>query len=128
MRYLLLLFLTISGIFCGCREEMRPPTEREIMTVYGHYLKGDYAKFVDAMLSCRQKPENYRSQMIMLHKQHAAEQKRANGGAESATVERIEMHDNGRMANVFLNVTYGNRTSEEIILPMVYFEGDWYIR
>ncbi len=128
MRRLLFLLAVFVLLFSGCKDEMSPPTEKEIMAIYDHYLQGDYAQYVDAMHSCRNKPAAYRDQMLLLHKQHAAEQKRANGGAKSATVERIEMHDSGRMANVFLNITYANQSSEEIILPMVYADGDWYVR
>ena len=37
------------------------------------------------------------------------------------------MHDSGRMANVFRNVTYGDGSEEEIIFPLVYDGQHWRI-
>lgn len=125
------LFSLLALIACGQGEKgdvPAPPAEQEVLDLYNLYVKGDYVGYVNAMHSCEKKTDDYRAQMVMLHKQHAAKAKAANGGVKSVALGRLEMHDGGKMANAFINVSYNNNETEEIIFPLVYADGKWKIR
>ena len=61
-------------------------------------------------------------------KQHADNKKKETGGITQARLSRITLHDNGNMANVFLNITYKDNTTEEIIWQLVYVHDKWRLR
>lgn len=103
-------------------------TTDEVMAVYGLYIKGDYEAYANEMQQCDGKPEEYRRQMAWLYKQHAADKRRTDGELVTAKVGRITPCNNGFSADVFLNVTYANRDTEEIYLQFVYDGDRWRLR
>jgi len=105
-----------------------PPTTEEVMALYDLYRQGYYQACVEAMASCDGKPATYRKEMEWMLKQHADSKTKETGGIIKATLSRITLHDNGNMANVFLNITYKDNTTEEIIWQMVYVHDKWRLR
>ena len=90
---------------------------------YAYLIKGKYDKYVDQMASSEQWPESYRSQMADLMKEHVA----TLTGCHGALLEVEAVGDtllNDR-AQVFLQVTFSDETSEEIGVPMRRIEGKW---
>ena len=61
--------------------------------------------------------EAYRSQMVDLVAQYAAREKELRGGLVSARAVGDTV--SGDVASVFLEVTFGDSTREEVALPMV---------
>lgn len=98
------------------------------MALYDLYRQGNYQACVEAMASCDGKPATYRKEMEWMLKQHADSKTKETGGIIKATLSRITLHDNGNMANVFLNITYKDNTTEEIIWQMVYVHNKWRLR
>lgn len=130
MKRVLFAILTCAAFSCGGGERSQEaaatlPSEEEVAATYELYLRGDYAGFVSAMASCDGLPEDYRRQMEMLHKQHAASVKRDRGGVKAFTVGRMEAHNDSMHVDAFLNLTYQDGTSEEIMLPFVRVGGRW---
>ena len=105
-----------------------PPTTGEVMALYDLYRQGNYQACVEAMASCDGKPATYRKEMEWMLTQHADSKTKETGGIIKATLSRITLHDNGNMANVFLNITYKDNTTEEIIWQMVYVHNKWRLR
>ena len=105
-----------------------PPTTEEVMALYDLYRQGNYQACVEAMASCEGKPATYRKEMEWMLKQHADNKKKETGGITQARLSRITLHDNGNMANVFLNITYKDNTTEEIIWQLVYVHDKWRLR
>jgi hypothetical protein len=66
------------------------------------------------------------SQFVDLMEQFLHEEKELRGGILSAKAERDTIVDTISM--VYLNVHFGDSTREEIILPVVYTRGRWWIR
>lgn len=130
------LYFTLSlGLLLACSSEKQPqaglpalPSEEEVVGYYGLYTRGDYAAFVAAMASCDGKPQDYRHQMEILFKQHAARMAREKGGVRAVSVGRMEPHHGNTMVNAFLNVTYQDSTTEEVMLPLVFVDGKWRLR
>lgn len=89
---------------------------------------GNYAEYADAMLSCDGMPADYKARIIAMLKQHNQTLLKEKKGVSRVQVAKTEMHDNGQMANVFLNVTYKDSSHEEIIFPLVLENGRWRIQ
>ena len=61
-------------------------------------------------------------------RQHQKDVEKNKQGAINVKVMRSEMYDDGKMANVFLNITYKDGTNEEILFPVVYDGKEWKIQ
>lgn len=120
-----LLATTVAA--CG-KSDTSPRHEQPqdaAMAYYAKLVAGDYAGFVAGMESCDSVPEFYREQMVTLIKQHYREEAAANGGLARVEVARTVVVQDTVAANVFLDVTYGDSTTEEIVQPMVWDGRSW---
>lgn len=120
-----LLVATVAA--CG-KSDTTPRHEQPqdaAMAYYAKLVAGDYAGFVAGMESCDSVPEFYREQMVTLIKQHYREEAAANGGLARVEVARTVVVQDTVAANVFLDVTYGDSTTEEIVQPMVWDGRSW---
>lgn len=66
------------------------------------------------------------AQFVDLMEQFLHEEKELRGGILSAKANRDTMLDSAAM--VFMDVQFGDSTVEEIMLPVVYTRGRWWIR
>jgi len=127
------ILLLAFSVACSSEKQPFPPqpqlpTNEEVAAFYALYTQGDYAAFVAAMASCDDKPQDYRQQMEMLFKQHAAQTVREKGGIKAVSVGRMEPHGDNTMVNAFLDVTYQDSTTEEVMLPLVFVDNKWRLR
>ena len=127
MRPLFAFFACLLFASCGNRSntsiEDNGPKEEEILSLYKLYTSGNYNAYVDAMQSCDDKPETYRQEMKDALKQHEEHK-----GVKHVKLERTEVHDKGNMSNAFLNVSYGDGSTEEIMIQLVRNKNRWRIR
>jgi len=133
----ILFFGLLLAIGCGrseekarAAEEKRPAllTEEEAMAVYRLYINKEYGRYAAQMQSCDDKPASYKQQMATLYKQHAADQKGDDGDVVDARVARIVPQVEGKAAEAFLNLTYENGKTEEILLQFVHDGTAWRLR
>ena len=80
------------------------------------------------MHNYKDQSENFRNQIVYMMKQKAAERKNSASDIDRMSPGQIVMHKNDRAANVYLDISYTNGQQEEIILPMVYDQGKWWIK
>ncbi len=111
---------------CNGDGEQEQITVGDVEDVYKLYVNGDYEEYVNNMYSCRTKPESYKQAMVAFHRQHAEEQAACGKQVRSFSVERVTMHNEGHMAQVYLHVCYADSTEEEILFPMVQADGNWW--
>lgn len=132
-----ILFLSLMLMACNenkAKEESDkrvPPSfvsSDDVKEIYNLYVKGDYAAYADKMLSCDDKPADYKLQMVTLLKQHAEEQEKDDGKVTDFSVVRIESLDKGRAAEAYLSVSYDKGGTEEILLQLVFDGQDWRLR
>lgn len=102
-------------------------TAETVTEVYDRYVQGDYEGYVAAMASLDDKPADYKSQMALVYKQHAAEHQ-GDDRLQDFKVLRIETADDGRAAQAFLETTYANGEHEEIMLSFVHDGKAWRLR
>ncbi len=103
-------------------------TVEEVLRTYGLYLNRDYMAYVAAKHSCDGKPEEYRRQMADLYKQHALERQENDGDVTGVEVVRLVSCNDGRAADVYLNVSYTRNSPEEIYLQFVHDGEKWRLR
>ena len=126
---LLLLCVTVfSNCQSGDTNNPTPPTEEDIIGLYDLYINEDLDAYIEAVHSCKDKPKDYCEQMKMLLKQHLNDIKKETGGIEKATIDHIEVNNHKDILNVYLNVTYKNKKTEEILFPIVFSDGKWQVR
>lgn len=104
------------------------PSEEEVMQMYNHYIQREYAVYVDQMESLDHKPEDYRKQMIDLMKQLRHRQDSIHGGPLSCRVMKFEPSADSKYCSVFLEVTFKDRSFEQILLPMVRKDDVWRLK
>lgn len=100
----------------------------EVKSIFEHYVSGDYAGYVGCMQSCDDKPAEYKQQMAMLFKQHAADQRHDDGDVKDFRVVRVQPQADGYAAEAFVSVDYTGGKTEEILLQLVYTNGEWRLR
>lgn len=106
-----------------------PITAEEVDAMYALYLGGRYDAYVALMLSCDDKPESYRNDMVNLYKQHAADSAGDDSSrAVSAHTKRVEHTDDGRAATAFICVTYADSSHEELMLELQHDGRRWRLR
>ena len=93
---------------------------------YGLLANGQAQSYVDNMQETASMDSSKYCQFVDLMKQFLHEDKELRGGIIGAKAERDTMVDTISM--VYLNVHFGDSTHEEIVLPIVYTRGRWWIR
>ena len=93
---------------------------------YELLAKGQGQAYVDNMQEAASMDTCKYSQFVTLMEQFLYEEQELRGGILTAEAERNTMEDTISM--VYLNVHFGDSTREEVILPVVYTRGRWWIR
>ena len=95
---------------------------------YSYLLAGNCDAFVDG--TCRKGSirKEYREQLIENARMFIAQQKEDHNGMKAVEVKRVDIDSLHTSANVFLILTYGDKTSEQVLLPMVKSNGLWYMK
>ena len=93
---------------------------------YGLLAEGQAQAYVDNMQETASMDSSKYCQYVDLMEQFLQEEKELRGGIIGAKAERDTMVDSVSM--VYLDVLFGDSTREEIVLPVVYTRGRWWIR
>lgn len=73
-------------------------------------------------------PPGYQEQLVANAKMYVVQQQEAHKGIVRVKALDARADTSRQVANVFLNLTFGDRTTEEIVVPMVEKKGVWYMR
>lgn len=90
--------------------------------------QGRFADYVTAMQSCDGTTPDYKKRIEAMLRQHQATITKEKKGVNHVSVLRTEMHNGGKMANVYLSVTYNDGTREEVLFPLVHDGQSWRIQ
>lgn len=129
------MWTVLAALFVSCGSShkvqagYRPDslTNQTVEAIFDRYVQGDYKGYVDAMASLDDKPEDYKSQMVLVYKQHAAEHQ-GDDCLKDFKVTRIETSEDGNAAQAFLEAIYANGEHEEIMLSFVHDGKAWRLR
>ncbi len=96
---------------------------------YSYLLAGDYDAFVDGTL--REDSilrEEYRVQLLENARMFMAQQQTEHQGIKSVSVKKVDIDSLKSTANVFLILNYGDKGTEQVLMPMVKSNGLWYMK
>ncbi|KGF32894.1 DUF4878 domain-containing protein [Hoylesella buccalis] len=128
MKKLLYLFVAMVIVACTSSLDEGEVAARAAKEYYGYLLQGDVASFVDGHYRPDSIPDTYREQLITNTKMYVSQQNEEHRGIKDIRIVDTKTDMQKHAANVFLVLSFGDSTSEEILVPMVESGGVWYLR
>ena len=126
----ILAVVLLAVLMEACKEA--PKTEDVVgqtaKTYYEMLLRGDFELFVDGTYRPDSIPASYREQLVANAKMYSNEQQEAHKGIQRVEVIRARVDTAQHSGNVFLMLSYGDSTKEQIVVPMVCHDGVWYMK
>ena len=123
MKKLLLFMILMIGVgVTSCKKEDVDPAAvagNVAKQYYQYLLDGKYEEFI---------PGVYREQLITNAKMFVGLQKEVHQGMVKVDVAKASADTANHVANVFLNIAYGDSTTEEVVVPMVLVDGNWMMK
>ena len=101
---------------CGKQSAAVSPDElasRAAKVYYDYLLHGDCAAYVDGFYRPDSIPESYREQLIVSAKQY---------------VGQMKTDPAKHLGEAYLMLGFGDKTKEEIVVPLVLHNGNWMLR
>lgn len=92
---------------------------------YTALAQGDYAQFLSARAGMDSIPDSYREQLLTSYKQFVRQQQHAHGGIASVEALRAQADSTLHIMQVYLSLHFADSTREEIVVPMVEYNGMW---
>lgn len=95
---------------------------------YDSLAAGRFDSFYEGKLKADTVPETYRQQMKAILKQFADNEQKRHTGIDSVRISTYQYAEKTQTANVFLTLVYGDKTQEQVVVPMVRRDSLWYMR
>lgn len=123
--------LVAAMLLGGCKPEA-PSADalagQAAKVYYDQLLAGQVEAWVDGFYQPDSLPASYRSQLVDNARMFLATQREEHGGIDSVSLVRCTADTARHTANAFLLLTFGDRTHEEVVVPMVENGGVWMMR
>ena len=116
MRKILIVLCSLS-LFFSCKKQEKDAAEivgKTAKIYYDYLLHDNY--------------ESYREQLIANAKMFIGQQKEEHQGIKEITISNATIDTLHHTGNAFLLFSYGDKTTEQVIVPMVERKGVWYMR
>jgi len=100
-------------------------------TAKGYYdllVQEKYDEYVDGLYKPDSIPESYRKQLVDNAKMFIGQQKEEHGGISEVRIIDCKADTSRHIANAFLTLTFGDNSTEEVVVPMVEVNGRWLMR
>lgn len=130
MKKILFFLLSVMSLF-SCKEKTPDPGFYAGIAAKGYYdmlLEGRYDEFVEGQNMPHRIPEGYRQQLVLNAKMFVEQQKNEHRGMKAFQILDAKADTAHHLADVYLSVTYGDSTKEQIVVPMVEVEKKWKMR
>lgn len=130
MKKILFFLLSVMSLF-SCKEKTPDPGFYAGIAAKGYYdmlLEGRYDEFVEGQNMPHRIPEGYRQQLVLNAKMFVEQQKNEHRGMKAFQILDAKADTVHHLADVYLSVTYGDSTKEQIVVPMVEVEKKWKMR
>ena len=105
-----------------------PPSQMRIAQICQSYLQGDFENIVNLMHCYKDQPQQFQTQLVNMMKQKAAQRKVSDIEITQISPGQIVLQKGDKAANVYLDISYNNGQQEEVILPLIYDKGNWWIK
>ena len=127
------ILIAVALLLAACGEKKKNVDQGKLAAkaakhYYEQLLKGDYEAFLNNENRTNNLPDNYRKQLLLNLKQFVAQQDSVHHGIESITLRASHFSAKDNTASVFLLFYYGDKTTEQVVVPMVKEHGKWILR
>lgn len=121
------LVCIVAAAFSACKDEPKPGelAAKAAVEGYGHLIAGRYADYLAGVAGADSLPAAYREQLLVGAKQFMARQKEEHGGIAAVSVVKYVTDSVACQTNVFLLLSFGDSTKEEVVVPMVESPAGW---
>ena len=129
-----LLFFMIIALGLGlssCKKDSPDPGYFAGIAAKGYYdllLAGKYKEYVAGFNMPNRISEGYHEQLLLNAQMFVEQQNEEHKGLKKVDIISAKADTTHRIADVFLSVTYGDSTKEQIVVPMVKIKDDWKMR
>lgn len=129
-----LFFFIILSMELGlisCKDESPNPGFFAGGAAKGYYdllLEGKYEAYVAGFNQPNRLPDSYHKQLVLNAQMFVEQQNEERKGIKSVEVLNAKSDTTLHIADVFLQVAYGDKTKEQIVVPMVEVDGEWKMR
>ncbi len=134
MKWMILPFLFASALLlaaCGSKKEEVDQGElaaRAARLYYEQLLKGKYEAFLKGENRPDRLPDGYRKQLLLNLQQFVEQQKSRHEGIDSISLASSVFSEKDSTASAFLLFHFGDRTTEQVVVPMIKKKGVWRMR
>lgn len=134
MKWMMLPFLFASALLlaaCGSKKEEVDQGElaaRAARLYYEQLLKGKYEAFLKGENRPDRLPDGYRKQLLINLQQFMEQQKSRHEGIDSISLGASVFSAKDSTASAFLLFHFGDRTTEQVVVPMIKKKGVWRMR
>ena len=122
MKRIVLPFLFASALLlaaCGGKKEE---------VDQGELLEGKYEAFLEGENRPGKLPDGYRKQLLINLQQFMEQQKSQHKGIDSISLASSVFSEKDSTASVFLLFHYGDKTTEQVVVPMIKRKSVWMMR
>ena len=130
-KFLFFMIFRIGLIFASCKKETPDPGYFAGIAAKGYYdllLEGKYNDFVAGYNQPNRIPKGYHEQLLLNARMFMEQQQEEHKGLAGIHVLHAKADTARHVADVFLQMVYGDSTKEQVVVPMVLVRGDWKMR
>lgn len=130
-KFLFFMILSIELVFASCKKETPDPGYFAGIAAKGYYdllLEGKYNDFVAGYNQPNRIPKGYHEQLLLNAQMFMEQQQEEHKGLAGIHVLHAKADTARHVADVFLQMVYGDSTKEQVVVPMVLVHGDWKMR
>ena len=122
--------LTLMMLCMACSGDPKPLTDEEAASQQAQQcyeaLYGNQAEaFLKGRVNVDQMPEGFRQELLETYRHHARQVEQAHQGVRSVEIVRAQADSTLQLMQVFLALSYGDGTKEQIVVPMVKSGEEW---
>lgn len=130
-KFLFFMILSIGLVFASCKKETPDPGYFAGIAAKGYYdllLEGKYNDFVAGYNQPNRIPKGYHEQLLLNARMFMEQQQEEHKGLAGIHFLHAKADTARHVADVFLQMVYGDSTKEQVVVPMVLVRGDWKMR
>jgi hypothetical protein len=95
---------------------------------YENLLHGKCEAYIDGFYRPDSIPESYREQLIVSAKQYVGQMKKDHQGLVSVEAVGARTDTAKHVGEAYLLLGFGDKTKEEVVVPLVLHDGNWMLR
>lgn len=132
MKKLLFFMILLMGTgLSSCKKDSLSPSYFAGIAAKGYYdllIEGKCKEFVAGYNCPSRLPDSYQKQLLLNAQMFLEQQREEHKGLLDIKVLNAKADTAHHVADVFLQMIYGDSTKEQIVVPMVEVGGEWKMR